>query len=239
MHAETTGQRSTKPIIARNKFLAYFLGIIAAFFLCLLLARVTFPGSYSILENSVSNLGRQDSNIAGWYFFTAALWITAVGLVPYYLLLVKVLGSMNKVVAGIMFILYCITSVGLFMAGLFQEGSEQDRLHLLSAYFGFGGFFLAGIFTWILLGMKLAKHDGNKTKHVVAFVVAIASLSTGAIMFITHLLLHEADVINFDGDPYGPFIGFSFTEWLLVITIFVDKLLIGMIIASFLPKKKV
>ncbi len=234
MNASTIARVPSLP--ARFQFLAYFLGIIAAFFIFLLLARATFPLEYSILENSVSNLGRADYNPNGWFFFTAALWIAAIGLVPYYIILLKTLWPINKVTATIMLILYLITSVGLFMAGLFQEGSVNDRLHLLSAYFGFGGFFLAGIFTWILVGVKIARHDGKKVMHIVAYIIAIVTLSTGACSFIAHLVLDEVGVINFDGDPYGPFIGFTFTEWLLVLTIFVDKLLIGLIIASFLPR---
>ncbi len=226
----------TPSLLSRSRFLVYFLGVIAAFFTFLLLARATFPRDYSILYESVSTLGVLGENPNGWYFFTVALWIAAIGLVPYYIILVKLLGSINKALAVIMLILYLLTSIGLFMAGLFQEESTFRSLHLLSAYIGFGGFFLAGIFTWILVGTKIARHDGKRAMHVAAYVVAIVALSTGAALFITHLLLREADIVDFVGEPYSPYIGFPFTEWLLVLTIFVDKLLIGLVIASFLPR---
>nr|MDO8087958.1 hypothetical protein [Candidatus Sigynarchaeum springense] len=222
----------------RNRFLAYFFGIIIAFFICLLISLVMFPVEYSILEYSISTLGVTGQNPNGWYFFTAALFVAAIGLIPYYVILVKLLGSINKVLAVIMFILYVLTSAGLIMAGLFQEESAYRSLHLISAYIGFGGFFLAGIFTWILVGMMISRQEGKKTRKIVPYLIAIASLSTGAALFIIHLVLDETGIINFDGDPYGPFIGFPFTEWLLVITIFVDKLLIGLIIASFLPHRQ-
>jgi hypothetical protein len=215
MHVEKAIQRPIKSIITKNKFLAYFLCIIAAFFMCLLLAF--------------------EENPDGWYLFTAALWIAAFGLVPYYLILFKLLSTINKTTAAIMLLLYITTSVGLFMAGLFQEGSALRQYHLLSAYIGFGGFFLAGIFTWILVGTKITRLDGNKTKHITAYAVSIMTLSTGAALFIIHLVLQETIDLDFSGEPYGPLIGFPFTEWLLVITIFVDKFLIGLIIASFLP----
>lgn len=219
----------------RNRFLVYFLGVIIAFFICVLIAIITFQGEFSILEYSISTLGVTVHNPNGWYFFTAALFVAAIGLIPYYIVLLKLFGSTNKALAIIMCILYLLTSVGLIMAGLFQEESDYRSLHLVSAYIGFGGFFLAGIFTWILVGMKLSGQEGRKAPKVVAFIIAIASLSTGAALFIIHLVMHEIDIINFDGEPISPFIGFPFTEWLLVFTIFLDKLLIGLIIASFLP----
>jgi hypothetical protein len=230
MNASKTARAPSLP--SRSPFLAYFLGVIAAFFTFLLLAHATFPRDYCILYESVSTLGVLEENPNGWFFFTAALWIAAIGLVPYYCIIVKLLGPINKALAVIMLILYLLTSIGLFMAGTFQESGDYHEIHLISAYFGFGGFFLAGIFTWILVGIKIAKHNGKKTLRIVAYVGAIAALSTGAALFIFHLVV----VGDYLGDPYGPFIGFPFTEWLLVITIFVDKLLIGLVIASFLPR---
>ncbi|NMC03910.1 MAG: hypothetical protein GYA24_01800 [Candidatus Lokiarchaeota archaeon] len=222
--------------VGKNAFLSYFLGIIIAFFSCLLLARTTFPGDYSILEHSVSTLGVLEENPHGWFFFTMALWIASIGLLPYYAVLFKQLRPINKPLAILMLLLYAITSIGMFMAGTFQEGSTFRQLHLLSAYFGFGGFFLAGIFTWILVGLKLSSMPEKRSTHVAWFLIAIVTLSTGAALFITHLLLEATIDLHFSGEPLGPFIGFPFTEWLLVITIFIDKLLIGLIIASFLPR---
>ena len=235
MKSEKPSTSSPRFTFTRARFLKYFISIIIMFFGSILIALACFPGPYSILENSVSNLGRADLNVNGWYFFTIALWSAAFGLVPFYFVLLGLFKNQNKVIAGIMLVLYFITSAGLVMAGTFQEGSAFEKLHLYSAYFGFGGFFLAGIFTWILMGTRLKEYsEKNRGMLNVLFIVEMIVMCTGAAMFITHLLLHETGVIDFDGAPFGPLIGFPFTEWLLVIMIFVDKVFMGFIVSRFM-----
>jgi len=188
-----------------------------------------------MIYDTISTLGRADMNPNGWIFFTIALYSAAIGLFPFYKVLHAELHDQNKIVAGIMVILYILTSVGLVMAGTFQEGSEFSRLHLYSAYFGFGGFFLAGIFTWFLMSGKIKKSPAEtKTKLGIAFLVEIIVMCTGAGLFLTHMILHETGIIDFDGAPFGIFIGFSFTEWLLVITIFIDKIFMAGIVSNFM-----
>lgn len=218
------------------RFLAYFVIVIAGFFGLLLLALATFPGAYSIAENSVSNLGRPDVNPNGWFYFSMAMWFVAFALVPLYATIFRVVDSkQTRVTSVITMILFALTSAGMFMAGTFQEGSAFDKLHLYSAYLGFGGFFLAGIFTWILVGIRLARGNvPGRARLAGVLCCEVAILGTAAIAFIVHLVLKETGQISFGGDPIGWFIGFPFTEWMLVLAIFADKVLLAFILAALL-----
>ena len=237
MRGSNSTPTPTRIAFTRKSFLGYFIAIICMFFGFILLAIATYPLPYSIIVNSVSNLGRADQNPNGWFFFTIALCSTAIGLIPFYLVLFKLFKTVNKVLAGIMILLYFLTSVGLCMAGTFQEGSNFNKFHLYSAYFGFGGFFLAGIFTWILMGLQIKNCDQKERRMLsLSFIIEISIMCTGAALFITSLVLHEIGVIDFDGAPFGVYIGFPFAEWMLVITIFIDKVFMGSIISRFLVK---
>ena len=239
MQGSTSTLAPSRFAFTRSRFLVYFIAIICMFFGFLLLAMAVYPTPYSIQANSVSNLGRADQNPNGWFFFTIALWSTAIGLIPFYFVLFKLFKTENKVLAGIMILLYFLTSAGLCMAGTFQEGSSFNKLHLFSAYFGFGGFFLAGLFTWILMGMHMKKNEQKERKMlVIAFIIEIGIMCTGAGLFITNIVLHETGVIDFDGAPFGFYIGFPFTEWMLVITIFIDKVFMGTIVSRFMKNQE-
>ncbi len=217
----------------RNAFVAYFLTVIAVFFIFLAIAFALYPGTFSIIEDSFSTLGRPDHNPAGWVFFSIAMFFASVSLFPVYEAIYNKLRGINRPTSILIVIFYSITSVGMFMVGAFQEGGPFAKLHLYSAYLGFGGFFAAAVFTWFLEGMKLARSNHPLKRPLqVAFCIQVAILSVAAAVFITNIVLTEMDVINFDGDPLGPLIGFPFTEWMLVLSIFIDKVFLCAILGA-------
>nr|MDO8117210.1 hypothetical protein [Candidatus Sigynarchaeota archaeon] len=223
------------PFVLRTRklFVAYFSSVIAVFFVFLGLSLALYPASFSILDDSVSTLGQSDQNPSGWVFFSIAMLFTSFSLIPVYEALYKKLHVINPPTSILIVLFYVITSVGIFMVGVFQEGGPFHSFHLYSAYFGFGGFFVSAVFTWFLLGKKIVMSSHHAKKHLlVAFCMQVTILSAGAAAFITNLVLSEMDIINFGGDPLGPYIGFPFTEWMLVFSIFIDKVFLCGILGS-------
>ena len=221
--------------LTRKLIWIYFFILISAFFGNILIAWLLFPGGYDILVNSVSTLGVTAHNPGGWIFFTIALYSVAFGIIPLYLIIFKLLNSYNKPIAIIVVILYILTSLGLFMVGTFQEESEFRKLHLYASYFGFGGFFLAGVFTWIILGIGINKLDVLVKKRVtIMFIIEIVILCAGATGFLANLIMNELDIINYSGEPISVYIGFPFTEWMLVFAIFIEKVFLVYNLSQFI-----
>ena len=237
MQASNSTTVPSRIMFTRSRFLGYFIAIICIFFTFILLGIATYPTPYSMQADTISHLGRTELNPNGWFLFTIALWSTALGLIPFYFVLFKLFRAENKVLTAITVILYFLTSAGLCMAGTFQEASAFNKLHLYSAYIAFGGFFLASIFTWILMGTHIKINDLKDRKVLVLpFIIEICIMSTGATLFITALVLNNVGVVDYDGAPYGFYLGFPFTEWMLVLSIFADKVFMGTIISRFLEK---
>jgi hypothetical protein len=226
--------------LTRKVIWIYFFILISAFFGNILIAWLLFPGGYDILENSVSTLGVVGDNPNGWIFFTIALYSVAFGIIPLYLIIFKLLNLYNKPITIIVVILYILTSIGLFMVGTFQEGGDFRKLHLYASYFGFGGFFLAGVFTWIVLGIGINKLDALVKKRVMLmFIIEIFILSAGATGFLANLIMNEAGIINYRGEPISQYIGFPFTEWMLVFAIFIEKIFLIYNLSQFIRLKNI
>ncbi|MBD3186423.1 hypothetical protein GF325_06315 [Candidatus Bathyarchaeota archaeon] len=221
-----TFQDISGKIVPRTKrgFLIYFCVLIALFFGFITTAWIIFPGTYSIIDSSLSTLGVMGDNPDGWYFFTLAIWSVAIGIIPLYFTIHDKLGREKPILGKVTLFFETITSIGLFMVGTFQEGGDLRRVHLYSAYVGFGGFFVSAIFGWILLGFKISTLNGPEKRAIAKlFSIQIAVLSFFAALFITNIVLNGMGVIGYKGDPIGWFIGFPFTEWMLVFAIFIDK----------------
>lgn len=223
---------------------AYFVIIAGFYWLMLLLANIFFPSSYTILDNSISTLGRQDHNpLPGWIFFSMGFWIMSLAILPYHLTVTRIAKKSNKVAAGFMLVFQVFASVGLFLIGTFQEGSEFNTLHNRAAYFGFGGFFLSAIFSWPTLGKQIRQSpEGLKQSLQRLFRIMIIITCIVAAGFVSQLVLDGLGFVEYGGldsiEFWGKFLGFPFWEWALMITIWIHSTVQAYVVGKLTIREK-
>ncbi len=205
--------------------------MIISFGTFLLLAWAFFPVDlhYNIFERSISNLGGRKDNPNGWIFFTIAMGVLAVQLVPIFLYIRKRLRKICKITTEISTFFGLIGCCFMFLIGVFSDdssilvyGIEMSDIHTVVAVVGIGGLGLAVLiyFFPILKGRKQIR-------------MKLAALAYGLIDFaaIGMSVSEMIKSIRNIGWPGPGFLSFSFWEWSLLIV----ALLYFVLASIFLP----
>ncbi|MHA1732494.1 MAG: hypothetical protein ACTSU5_11155 [Promethearchaeota archaeon] len=199
----------------------------------LLVARLLYPpeNHYSILRDTISFLGSSDAdnNPTGWVFFTLALLVWGVMLVPLALHRHRFLREVNRPGAALATIFYLIAAVGLVLVASFPDNGGESffgdlgagRVHNFVSIFAFGGFgFGALLDSWLLLKDRVPGLGGRRLYpfrawggFYVLFYVVVA--------LIAYTQLYWAATCESGCWPGEGIYSFPLWEWIALAMIFV------------------
>lgn len=192
--------------------------MILSFAIFLFLAWVFFPPElhYNIFERSISNLGGREENPRGWIFFSIAMGLLAVQLVPIFLYFHKRLSKICKRTTSLCTFFGLIGCGFMFLIGVFSDdssilvyGVEMSDIHTIVAVVGIGGLGLAVLIYFFPI-LK-----GRRQFRMKLVVFAYGLIDFGGIG------MGAAEVIKSIRNIGGPgpgFLSFPFWEWTLLIT---------------------
>lgn len=219
----------------RKTLLQQFFPVAGSIYAGLLaLAIILYPPPYSIVTNTISDLGNPVLNPAGWGFFTASCYVIAFTLLPFYTHVYKQFWRQHFLVATIAWFSNLSASAGLVMLGTFPNLPGTLYLHVTAAIASFGGLIGGGLLDWTLL-VGRALRTGGKARHqaIVAIGVMVA---TGCIALF---LLGMIDVNPATGTAtVDEFVLFAFMEWLLFALVGYQTVLLFVRLPPKLPPRE-
>ncbi len=153
------------------------LSSISIFTLGLLLSYLYYPGSYSILRNSVSSLGNQLKNPVGSWLWRVSFFLTGLSII----VVINYIYNNLRIVARItsrMFQISCIiASVGVSAIGIFPENAGLIHyIFALVAFFGYMFGFCCNIYTFHKIGEKNLKRY-SKFLVIVIYIILIGCMA--------------------------------------------------------------
>ena len=195
------------------------------------IAAMLYPNGYDFITMSISALGDPDKNpFPGWIFFSLAVCWIAVSTLPYYLHVFKQLKQYDGIIARFILVFCLVSSAGLFLLGCFSEREVTAIMHYIAAGMSFGGFFLAAIFWWIVIGKYLKMtNQWGKTRAMFIFIVMMTTLLGSIVGLASSQILLASDGFN---DASAWFLNFGFWEWTSVTAINFQLLLLAFIIPA-------
>ncbi len=162
----------------RTLFQRFFPIGIATFIGMILLAYINFPGMYSAATNTISDLGNPGLNPAGWFWFSAGFYFLSFMLVPFYTFVHRRLKPRGTFIARVALMGNVGSSIGFGMLATFSNMHETIDVHLVAAFFSFGGMIFAGVFYWFLI---IKDTFWNKAKDKNEFLVRLGAFNMVAV----------------------------------------------------------
>jgi len=196
---------------------------------------------YSIFTSTFSYLGSFDlkKNPEGWFFFSLALWILALFLVPLTQYIGRRMAVINKTGAIVGAGLFLLGAAAIALVGLFPDSGQDfvtdlkyGKIHNLFALVAFAGL----VFGPLWFGLMLARfnlfhprhrsppHDDARAAFQrpalhLPFLLLVGVLA-GAVFF----LIRWEFIYRRLGQPHWPGVGlyaFPLWEWLYILTLFI------------------
>jgi hypothetical membrane protein len=171
---------------SRKYFKRYFLPIsFITFFGFLLISRILYPGTYTIISNAISDLGNPLNNpFPGWLFFSIAFWVLASLYTPLILYIHRRLVQFHELEAKGGSILNFVAIVGMVLLGAFPDLPSLKVMHLIAAFLCFGCMSIAIVCYWIAV-IHDSLQKALRFHHQGVFMILVfITLSIVAISFL-------------------------------------------------------
>jgi len=156
--------------------------IIAGIYAGLLITSwLLFPGSYSLITNTISDLGNHALNPLGSWFFSAAFFYLAFSLIPFYQFVYKRLVPIGRVLAKVALIANFVSFGGFIALAIFSNDVATLDIHVPAAVASFGGLVVGGLIYWIIIVKDAILKTG--TRRIIPIVGALANVVVGIAVF--------------------------------------------------------
>jgi len=197
--------------------------LLISFFSFLFLAWVFFPPelNYNIFKNSISHLGSKEDSPNGWYFFSIAIMIWGIQLIPIILYIHRRLKNICKFTTTIGTFFGLLGCIFVFFIGIIIDDSsiiifdaEMSRVHVIVAAIGMGSIGVCILFYYFPIFKDTFFKRGNRQFPFVWVTIAYTLILFGGFgMGIAELIKAQQDI----GWPGPGFLSFTFWEWALMI----------------------
>ncbi|MHA1230113.1 MAG: hypothetical protein ACTSRP_05375 [Candidatus Helarchaeota archaeon] len=118
--------------------------------------------NYSMLKYPISNLGNWYFNpYPGWFFFSIGSFIEGILLIPYVIMLFRILNKISYLPVVAATSANFTGIVGLILIAFFPNVKEFYYFHSLGAFLSFSGFFIANLFYWVTISVFIKEKDIN------------------------------------------------------------------------------
>ncbi len=147
----------------------------------LLISWLLFPGVYSLVTNTISDLGNPFKNPSGFWFFSAAFYYLAFAMIPFYQFVHKRLAQLGKILARIGLLSNLVGSGGFIALAAFSNADATISIHLPAAGVSFGGLIVGGLIYWAIIVKDAILKTG--TRRIIPIVGALTNVVVGIAVF--------------------------------------------------------
>jgi len=128
---------------------------------------------YNLLGNTISTLGDRITNPKGWYYFSAALIVLGLGLMPSLAYLYSHFEMSNWVIMS--FVIEIIACIGLIIIAIYDQ---HTRVHVITAFVMFILFIIGIIIIVIIFTINGEIHN----ESIVAVILLLILYFGGSLL---------------------------------------------------------
>jgi len=173
----------------------YMLVIAGVFLLVSVYAQISFPETYSILRNTISDQGGILLNPDGHKLWNLGMVLLGIFTIPYLLFLYNILRSLSEIVSLISTAIGIISSLSVSFVGLYPLDLRTP--HMISASVAFIGIFLKANIDLVLLLLKNKSRPKSKQATNFIRIGIFYTLLDGAFVMMMATYVINGSIVPF------------------------------------------